>query len=393
MKKFFLKYSFFFVGVLIALVIFNPPGFLRSIGWQGYLVLPVLCLLLLYIFFPGYSFVRSVYRKFELIPLVKQIKRGDICTLMDTLTSLGFAQAGPALDLSSYAAIIVPFVHEDAATYCVILRLNVGFGKTTFAFSSIMEDNLSGLTTFRERANAFEPRPACDFYQVFPKADMPNLFRHHLQGLEYLHRYGLNTRAVGHDTFVEDEKNGQELRKKFLRSNLIRHTLVFVWRFLTRRSPYTGPLDKQKIAQKNLRELKREPVTDIDTKSDMRKQVISNTEKMRQDIHTAPRHSGLGIASFMISMVIIGFFFFLLFLAVIIAVISPGLADTNSMLIRILGTFFMFASLANLVGLVLGIAAMRQIDRKKVFSILGLVFNLMIIAGMIVLIIIGRLIS
>ena len=392
MKKFLLKFSPFIVGGLIGLFLFNPPEFLRSIGWQGYLVIPALCLLLI-IFYPGYAFIRSVFRDFELIPLDKQIDRRDIQTLMDTLTSLGFIPAGPALELPSYAAIIVPFVHEDLDTYCAILRLRVGFGKTMFAFSSIMEDNLSGLATFRERANAFEPRPACDFYQVFPRADIPILFQHHLRGLEYLQRYGLNTRAVGSDRFVEDEKKGQALRKIYLRSNLFRHTLVFVWRFLTRRTPYIGPLEKQKIARKNLRELKCEPVSVADTKSDLRKHVIADTEKMRQDIYAAPRHSGLGIASFMISMVIIGFFLFLFFLAVIFAVAAPDLADTNPIYVRILGAFLMIASLANLAGLVLGIAGMRQIDRKKVYPILGLVFNLMIIAGMIMLMIIGRLVS
>jgi len=381
-----------FIGGLIGILLVNPPEFLRSIGWQGYLVIPALCLLL-YIFFPGYAFVRSVFRKFELIPLDKQINRRDIQTLMDELSSLGFTQAGPALDLPSYAAIIVPFVHEDAATYCTILRFNIGFGKTTFAFSSIMEDNLSGLSTFRERAIAFEPRPACVFYQGFPGANMPPLFRHHLRGLEYLQMYGFNTRAVGYDTFVEDEMNGQVLRKKFLRSNLNRHTLVFVWRFLTRRGPYLGSLDKQKIAQKNLLELKREPVTDIDTKSDMRKKVIADTEKIRRAIPTVTRHSGLGIASFMISMVIIGFVFFLFFLIVILAVIAPDLSQTNSTMIRTLGTFLMLSSLASLVGVGLGVAGLKQINRKKVFSILGLVFNLMIIAGMIMLIVIGKLVS
>lgn len=392
MKKFLLRFSPFIVGGLIGLFLFNPPELLRSIGWRGYLVIPVLCLLLI-IFYPGYAFIRSVFRKFELIPLDKQIDRRDIQTLVDTLTSLGFIPAGPALKLPGYAAIIVPFVHEDLDTYCAILRLQVGFGKTMLAFSSIMEDNLSGLATFRERANAFEPRPACDFYQVFPRADIPILFQHHLRGLEYLQRYGLNTRAVGCDRFVKDEKKGQSLRKIYLRSNLFRHTIIFVWRFLTRRTPYIGPLEKQKIARKNLRELKYEPVSVADTKSDLRKHVIADAEKMCQGIHAAPRHSGLGIASFMISMVVIGFFFFLLFLAAVLGVIAPDSAEISCMITKILSAFVMFAALANLVGLGLGLVSMWQIGSKKVYPILGLVFNLIIFAGMIVLIIIGNLIS
>jgi hypothetical protein len=254
-------------------------------------------------------------------------------------------------------------------------------------------DNLSGLTTFRERANAFEPRPVCDFYQVFPRSDMPTLFRQHLQGLEYLQKYGLNSRAVGQDTFVEDEKNGQALRKKFLRSNMVWNTIIFVWRFITRHSPYTGPVEKQKIAQKYLRELKCEPVTAIDTKSELRKKIIADTEQILHETHTAPRHSRLGIASFMISMAIIGFVFFLFFLIFIFAVIAPDIAQTNQNVALTIGALFLFAFTASLVGVGLGAAGISQVNRQKVFSILGLVFNLLIIAGIILLIVIGRLVS
>lgn len=371
---------------------FNPPEFLRSIGWQGYLVLPSLFLLLLFFFLPGYAFVRSVFKKCELIPLGKQIERRDIRALMDTLGSLGFIQAGQALELPIFAAIIVPFVREDVATYCMIIRTQVGFGRTTFAFSSVFDEDSGGLATFREHTSAIEPGPAGSFRQVFPKDDMQSIFEHHLRGLQYLQKYGFNVRAVGRDTFVEDEKRAITLRKKFLSSNLVRHTLIFIWRFLIRRSPYGGPVERQKIAQKSLRKLQREPVAATDTKTDLRSKIIADIEKMRRQIHTTPRHSGFGIAAFMISMVIIGFVFFMLFLTVILAVIAPDSTQIQSAVIGFLSMCLMLLSLTSIVGLGLGVAGIRQINRKKVFSVLGLVFNLMIIAGMIMLMVIGKLV-
>jgi len=291
MKKFFLKYFCFFVWGLLGFLLVNPPEFLRSIGWQGYLVIPGLCLLL-YICYPAYAFIRSIFKEVELKPVDKRIDRRDILTLMDMLTSLGFTQAGPALEVSSPLGIIMPFVREDVATYAAIVRVEVGFGKTTFAFSSILDENVGGLATVREHASSMEPSPAGSFRQVFPKDDIQSIFQHHLRGLEYLQRYGLNTRAVGRDTFVEDEKRAITLRKKFLSSNLVRHTLIFIWRFLTKRSPYGGPVERQKIAQKNIHELKREPVTVMDTKSDLRKKIIADIEKIREETYTAPSHSG-----------------------------------------------------------------------------------------------------
>jgi predicted PurR-regulated permease PerM len=103
MKKFLWRYSPFIVGGLIGYFLSNPPDFLRSMGFQGYMIIPVLFVLLL-IFLPGYMFARSVYRRFELIPLDKQINRRDIHTLISELSSLGFIPAGPALDVSGYGA-------------------------------------------------------------------------------------------------------------------------------------------------------------------------------------------------------------------------------------------------------------------------------------------------
>jgi hypothetical protein len=393
MKKFFWKYAPLIIGLLMGFLIINPPEFLRTIGWQGYLVLPVLFLLLLFTFFPGYVFVRSVHRKFELIPLEKQTNRRDINILMDELNSLGFVQAGPALDLPGFVAIIVPFVHEDAEVYCTIIRSYAGVGKTTFAFSSIFDDDSGGLTTFREHLSAMEPRPAGSFRQVFQVGDLKSNFQHHLKGLEYLQKYGLNTRQINSETFVDDETKAVMGRNKFLQSNLVRNTIIYVWRFLIRRTPYGGPIEKQKDAQKSLRLRNREPVSGTDTKTDLRRKIIADIEMMRGQIPTIQRHSGLGIASFIISMFIIGFSFFLFFLAAVIGVIAPDSAELSCMITRIIAAFFMFAFLANLVGLGLGLAAIRQIGSKKVYPILGLVFNFMIFAGMIVLIIIGRLIS
>ncbi len=393
MKKFLWKYAPLIIGLLMGFLIFNPPEFLRTIGWQGYLVLPVLFLLLIFIFLPGYMFVRSVYRKFELKPLDKQINRRDINIIMDELSSLGFTRAGPTLELPGYAVIIVPFVHEGAEVYCSIMRSYAGFGKTTFVFSSIFDDNSGGLTTFREHSSAIEVRPAGSFRQVFQWGDLKSNFQHHLEGLEYLHRYGINTRQVNSETFVDDETKAVMSRNEFHRSNLFRNTIIYVWRFLIKRIPYGGPIEKQKNAQKNLRLLNREPVSVTDTKSDLRRKIIADIEIMRGHIPTTLRHSGLGIASFMISMVVIGFFFFLLFLAVIIAVIGPDLADTNSTMISTIGAFLMLSVFASLVGVGFGFAGLKQINRKKVFSILGLIFNLMIIGGMVVLTIIGRMLS
>lgn len=85
-------------------------------------------------------------------------------------------------------------------------------------------------------------------------------------------------------------------------------------------------------------------------------------------------HSGLGIASFIIS--ILAFFVVILFFAI-------DASETTA------GAGICGAAFANLVGIGLGIAGVAQGDRKKVFAILGLVFNVLAILGVVGLMLIG----
>jgi len=89
------------------------------------------------------------------------------------------------------------------------------------------------------------------------------------------------------------------------------------------------------------------------------------------------KHSGLGISSFVISLVG-GFAMFLLFcVAGFMETTTPGGIDESS-------------GVAVVLGLGLAIGALTQKNRKKVFSILGLVFNAVVIVGTTGLIVLGN---
>ena len=68
---------------------------------------------------------------------------------------------------------------------------------------------------------------------------------------------------------------------------------------------------------------------------------------------------------------------------------SPGGIDEQSALVMIIG-FGVFAIIGlSLVGSVLGIAGLFQSNRNRTFSILGLIFNTLIVLGLVGLIFIG----
>jgi len=93
------------------------------------------------------------------------------------------------------------------------------------------------------------------------------------------------------------------------------------------------------------------------------------------------KHSGLGISSFVISLGG-GFAMFLLFcVAGFMETTTPGGIDEDSGVAVVLGLVIFAVIALHLLGLGLGIGALTQKDRKKVFSVLGLVFNTLVVVG------------
>ena len=86
------------------------------------------------------------------------------------------------------------------------------------------------------------------------------------------------------------------------------------------------------------------------------------------------KHSGLGIASFALSLLMSAGIFFIIMAAGVIETARPGGLDENSPAAVVIGLIVLAAGFANLVAMGLGIAGLFQKDRNKVFAILGTCF-------------------
>lgn len=100
-------------------------------------------------------------------------------------------------------------------------------------------------------------------------------------------------------------------------------------------------------------------------------------------------HSGLGIASFIISMITGLLTFLAIVFAGVMEATTPGGMDPESAGAIILG-FFLIACLCGLlVAIGLGIGGLVQRDRKKLFAVLGVTFSAVILIGTLALMVIG----
>ena len=105
------------------------------------------------------------------------------------------------------------------------------------------------------------------------------------------------------------------------------------------------------------------------------------------------KHSGIGVASFIISLVMAVAAFGLITFAGVIEATTPGGMEEESAVAIVIGLSIFGCILVDLVALGLGIGGLIQKDRKKIFSILGTIFSISTIIGIVFIMIIGSMVE
>jgi len=101
------------------------------------------------------------------------------------------------------------------------------------------------------------------------------------------------------------------------------------------------------------------------------------------------KHSGVGITSFIISLVMAIVAFIIVIIAGVLEASSPGGMDENSVAAAVVGLAIFGCIFVQLVALGLGIGGLIQKYRKKLFAILGTAFSGLTIIGVAFLMLVG----
>jgi len=102
-------------------------------------------------------------------------------------------------------------------------------------------------------------------------------------------------------------------------------------------------------------------------------------------------HSGMGIAAFITAVCGAVLMLGLVVIAGIIETTTPGGMEETSMSAILVGLGLMLTALMQLVAFGLGVAGALQADRRRVFAVLGLVFSIGSMLGVVLLMVIGSL--
>ncbi|GGE39674.1 hypothetical protein GCM10007421_12030 [Halopseudomonas oceani] len=101
------------------------------------------------------------------------------------------------------------------------------------------------------------------------------------------------------------------------------------------------------------------------------------------------KHSGIGIASFVLSIVSAILIFLLIIFAGVLETTTPGGMDEESAVAIVVGLLLFLFMGMSLVGFGLGIGGLVQKGRNKIFAILGTVFSGLTIVGAVMLLLLG----
>jgi hypothetical protein len=101
------------------------------------------------------------------------------------------------------------------------------------------------------------------------------------------------------------------------------------------------------------------------------------------------KHSGMGIASFIISIVAGLSLFAIIVVAGVLEVSTPGGLGEDSIAAGIIGLLIIAMIFVSMVALGLGIAGLVQKNRKKIFALLGTIFSALSCVGTLTILVIG----
>jgi hypothetical protein len=101
------------------------------------------------------------------------------------------------------------------------------------------------------------------------------------------------------------------------------------------------------------------------------------------------KHSGVGIASFILSVMSAVFIFITLVVAGVMEATTPGGMDEGAPGTIVVGLMMITFFFVAMVGLGLGVGGLCQKNRKKIFAILGTIFSTVTILCTVFVVILG----
>jgi len=255
MRDAFFKVMPWIAGLLLGWMMWHPPAWLESLGPLAWVVnLGLVGLLLIGVI--AMVIIANLPSQVEMIPVDEGTVHAELRALGNRFEQLGFRPAGPPRRVKiAPSAIVLGYAHETEPVYGTAFRTETIPAKLCCDFVSILHGDKGGLTTNSDPGGAALPEGDSSLRQVFPGAELEELYRKHLEGVAYLRDRGIQCRPVSADMFPQDLAMAIGRQRELFTASPLRGTLVTLWRAATKKVPFIGPLRDQAVAENQIARL------------------------------------------------------------------------------------------------------------------------------------------
>lgn len=244
------------LGVALGWFIFQPPGWIESLGIASPLVIALVVFVVLIVFIV-WHLNSNLPADLQLEPFLGPLS-DDMTELIARFQCLGFVPAEtPWIAGMKPPAIVVGLVHPDHPIIAAVYRTGTVPSVMAFDFVSVFHGQSGGLTTGSDRRGGSLPAGPTSFRQLFHGAEPADLLEHHRLALAWLEGKGLVFQKVAVSEFPHMMRQGIALQRCEFLAAPVRFALIVLWRATTSRNPHLVPINAQRGVEAQVERLAR----------------------------------------------------------------------------------------------------------------------------------------
>jgi hypothetical protein len=248
------------IGCVIYFVLFVAGEYFPEWVHENFLFslagMTLISLLLLFLGCCGIILKHS-FQKITICSNPEIVPNERIRQISKELELLGFISDGPTYKIQKpFQSVVAPYVSLDSEIYVTIIDQELFCRKPYLIFGSDIDRSEAGLMT------AEHPRVGKTiiskeiFCQIFPGENTESLYRHHQRAIEFLKQKGFAVQKMQQNS-IERAKENYIKTQHIMRKYFLKVTLVWLWRDLTRKRPFLGPIMEQKNIEKQIQYLQK----------------------------------------------------------------------------------------------------------------------------------------
>lgn len=253
MREFLFKLLPYGTGALIGyLLFFFTPPWLDVLGPGRWLVVGALLVVLL-LAAVGMQLAVGLPENVGIGPH-DEAPGDDEQLLVRRFEDLGFERVGLPLKIELRpAARMQVLADRDSGCWASVFATTTLPRKIGCDVFSVIEGERGSLTTLADPNGAVLPIAPGSFRQVFRGASPDELVRRHLEAVVYLNGRGVRFETPTVDDLPAKIRRSIAVQRRTVMANPVRASIVGLWRFVSKRSPFLLPLAEQKETAAALR--------------------------------------------------------------------------------------------------------------------------------------------